>query len=124
MNTIRSRIIAALRTGARSVAELEALAFASQRNVMHHIKQLRERKEIHVCRWQRGKSGPFRPIYRWGQGTDAPRPEPLTDSQRCKEYRAKQRAQYGESYGRVRQAQKQHIPGRRVVVDGQVVYQQ
>lgn len=124
MNIIRTRIIAALKMGVRSVAVLEKLAFTSQRNVLHHIKQLREAGQIHVARWQRGATGPFRPIYRWGPGTDAERPTPLSAAEVCKAYRARQRLQYGVNYNKVRQAQKKHIPGRRLVVDGAVVYQQ
>lgn len=124
MSIIHIRITDALKMGARTVADLEKLAFASQRNVLHHLKQLREAEQIHVCRWIRGATGPFRPVYRWGKGKDAERPVPVSVAESCKTYRQRQREKFGENYGLVREVQKRRIPGRQVVVGGQVVYQQ
>lgn len=124
MSVTRARIVAALKMGARSVADLEILAFTGQRNVMHILKQLREEGAIHVCRWQRGPSGPFRPIYRWGAGADAVRPSARSTAEVCKAYRQRMREKHGENYGLVHEAWKHRVPGRQIVVEGKVVYQQ
>ena len=71
-----------------------------------------------------GSSGPLRPIYRWGKGIDAPRLDPLTTADKCRTYRKRMRELHGENYKLIHEAQKRYIPGRQVVVDGQVVYQQ
>lgn len=43
--------------------------------------------EIHVVRWKRGMSGPAMPVYRWGPGKDAKRPEAMPNSKKCARYR-------------------------------------
>lgn len=124
MTVIRTRIVKALIMGARSVEDLQRLAFAGQRCVLRHVKQLHEAERIHICRWMRGSTGPFRPVYRWGKGKDVDRPAPLSTGEICKAYRQRQREAFGENYGLIREVQKRRIPGRQVVVAGQVVYQQ
>lgn len=121
---VRERIIAALEASPCLAAELEQLAFTTKRNTLKHLKQLREEGAIHVCRWERGTAGPFRPVYQWGPGKDARRPKPLTLATRLKTYRRRMREKFGPYYAVIYEAQKQHLPGRKIVVDGQVVYQQ
>lgn len=121
---VRGRIIAVLTEGPCQVAVLEQRAFTTRRNTLKHLKQLREEGAIHVCRWEHGSAGPFRPVYQWGPGKDARRPKPLSGAARCESCRKRMRARFGDLYPVIYEAQKKRIPGRKIVVDGRVVYQQ
>lgn len=120
----RTRIEAALRQGARDAAAVALVACTVRTHAAKILKHLHAEKLIHVARWKQGARGPKVPVYRWGPGKDAPKAPPLSAAAKCKRYRSAQRAHYGDNYKLVHAAQKQHIPGRQVVVDGAVVYQQ
>lgn len=40
-----------------------------------NFEPLLAQKKIHIVSWRRGRSGPMRPVYAFGPGNDAPRPE-------------------------------------------------
>ena len=57
----------------------------------------RRPQRAHICDWTydaEGTSKPYpRPVYRIGQGKDAPKPKPKTDAQKSRDHRAALRAQ-------------------------------
>lgn len=118
------RVVAAITNATRSLKSIAEAACTCERNAAKIVKHLHETEQIHVARWERGHSGPFKPIYRWGKGTDAVRPAPLSSAEKCKRYRISQRKRHGKNYGAIHAAQKKRVPGRKIVIDGQVVYQQ
>lgn len=46
------------------------------------------RGQIHIAEWRRGESGPITPLWIWGKGEDAPKPDPLTNSEKSRRYRS------------------------------------
>ena len=119
---VYQRVVEAIRQGTRSIREVALAAHTADRHASRILRYLRNQGVIHIASWRRGRCGPPTALYRWGAGTDAVRPEPLKAALKCKSYRESQRKKFGEKYGLVHAAQKQHIPGRRIVVDGQVIY--
>lgn len=121
-SVVYKRVVEAIRQGTRSISEVALAAHTADRHASRILRYLHNHGTIHIASWRRGRCGPPTALYRWGAGTDAVRPEPLKAALKCKRYREGQRKKFGEKYGLVHTAQKQHIPGRRIVVDGQVIY--
>ena len=51
------------------------------------LSKLHKNGEIHIAKWQRGDSGPPRPLFAWGSGTDAPKLKAMTRAQLSRRYR-------------------------------------
>lgn len=88
------------------------------------FKRLHEQKKVRIASWERKTRGPYFPSYLAGTGRDKKKPDPLPASARCMAYRKRLKGVFDERYGAVREMQKTNIPGRRLVIDGKVVYQQ
>lgn len=121
-SVVFKRVVEAIRQGTRSISEVALAAHTADRHASRILRYLHDHEAVHIANWRRGRCGPPTALYRWGTGTDAVRPEPLKAALKCKRYRESQRKKFGENYGLVHAAQKQRIPGRRIVVDGQVIY--
>jgi hypothetical protein len=121
---IKDRLLESSKRRGGTAKELSERAFCGYRTAFTKLNQLHAAGEIRIVGWRRGKSGPIHPVYGKGPGIDIEKPAPLEATDICKRYRARQREKFGEHYGRIHEAQKQHIPGRSVVVDGKVIYQQ
>ncbi len=118
------RVEEALRQGTRSVRTLAEVACTVERNAFRIVKHLHANGLVHIARWESSNRGPRTAIYRWGPGEDAKKPERQTAATKCRRYRAGLQAKFAENYGLIRTVQRQHIPGRQVVVGGKVLYQQ
>lgn len=121
---IEERIENALKTGARSIETAAQMAFTVRDHARRILKNMHTAGKIHVVGWTRQARGPYTPVYTWGPGRDAKKPEQMSDSERSRRYRQSLRRKFGEHYGKIHAAQKQRVPGRQVVIEGQVVYQQ
>ena len=88
------------------------------------FKGLHQQKLVRIAAWVRKSRGPYFPCYLAGAGRDKKKPDPLPASVRCMAYRKRLKGAFDERYGAVRELQREHIPGRRLVIDGKVVYQQ
>jgi hypothetical protein len=117
-----TRVVAVLQEGTWSLADLAEAAHVCKEHARACLKSLKG--QIHIAGWIRSRVGPPVPTYRWGPGKDACRPGPLTPSQKGKRYRRKLREKFGENYGLIHEAQKHRIPGRRIVIGGEVIYEQ
>lgn len=118
------RIEAAIRQGTRDATDVALAACTVRTHAQKILKRMHAEKLIHIARWKQGVTGPKVPVYRWGPGRDAPKPKPLDSATKCKRYRGALRAKHGENYKVVHEAQKRRVPGRKIVVEGIVVYQQ
>jgi len=121
-SAVYQRVVEAIRQGTRSIREVALAAHTADRHASRILRYLHAKGTVHIAAWRRGRSGPPTALYRWGAGQDAVRPEPLKAALKCKRYRESQREKFGENYGLVHAAQKQRVPGRSIVVDGQVIY--
>ena len=119
-SAVITRVIAALQTSELSIDDICRVAFTSRTQASRAIRHLRP--QVHIADWRRSKSGPPVPLYTWGVGSDAEKLTGLSNGQKCERYRAKQKKVYGENYSVVREAQKKHVPGRRVVIGGKTIY--
>lgn len=88
------------------------------------FKGLHQQKLVRIAAWVRKSRGPYFPSYLAGTGRDKKKPDPLPASARCMAYRKRLKGVFDERYGAVREMQRESIPGRRLVIDGKVVYQQ
>jgi 1,4-alpha-glucan branching enzyme len=72
--------------------ELMDIVFSNRRVVQRRLQDLHEQGLVHIAGWvPAGDSYRWRPQYRMGAGTDAPKPTPTgrTSTQRVQEYREK-----------------------------------
>lgn len=120
------RLIKLLARAPHTTAELAEFGFTTIKHASTIVKLLHtaEPKRCHVAYWRRGTSGPIAPVWRSGPREDAKRPEPLSSSEKCKRYRKKLRATYGDDYKHIHHALKKNVPGRKVIIDGEVAFQQ
>lgn len=89
------RIVRALQArGPMTLDELSVAACLSRRTLdgnPYYIHALVAAGRIHIARWVRAheleRSGPPVPIYAAGAGKSAPRPEPMSNSERAERYR-------------------------------------
>lgn len=81
-----------LRMGGRSYADLEAATGLSKPALMRWVKQMREVNLVHIEGYGPDINGRlFIPLFRWGNGEDAPRPgQARTPAARMADYRARQ----------------------------------
>jgi hypothetical protein len=123
-NHTEQRIFEALSERTGTATEIARRIPACPKNVKAILNRLHLCALVHVSGWRRGNSGPVAAIYGFGPGVDAPRLEPLPGPLVSKRYRTRLREKLGEHYGLVHKMQKKRQPGTRLVVNGQVVYQQ
>lgn len=123
-NYTEQRLLEAIQARTGTASELAARIHGGHRNVKGLLNQLHARGWIHVHAWRRGTSGPISPVYGFGHRPDYPKPAPLETSVICRRYRARLREKFGENYGVIHEAQKHRVPGRKIIVSGEVVYQQ
>ena len=90
--------------------------------ILQHLHKIK--KAIRICRWDRSSAGPYFPVFAWGKGQDAPKPGPKSAAEKCKTYRDGLKAKFGEHTTLINRVQERRIPGRKVVIEGKVVYQQ
>lgn len=118
------RIEKVLRQGTRTIADVSLAACTAQRHAARIVQHMHDKGYCHIARWITGNRGPMVPVYRWGPGQDAVKPEPLSAAAKCRRYRLAMKEKFGTEYPLVYEAQKKRVPGRQVVVGGKVIYQQ
>ena len=124
MSPTATRVLAHLleRTGtAREIAER---IHADYKNVKERLNELHAAKLVYISAWRRGTRGPISPVYGPGAKPNRPKPAPLSNAVKSKRYRERLQAAFGEQYPAVRKMQRETVPGRRIVIDGVVAYQQ
>lgn len=70
----------------RTRQELEIILGLTRRTTLSYLLHLQEAGEIHITSWKREGLGQFYPVpvYKTGAGVDAPKPEPLTETEKQK----------------------------------------
>lgn len=63
-----------IRDGAQSVSDLCSRTGLYIKTVQYAVRDMREKKVIHVCRWDHLSSCSWRPVYAEGAGRDVPKP--------------------------------------------------
>ena len=124
MSVTEQRIIKAMKGRAGTAKELAERIPCGHRTALTIINKLYADRQVRIVGWRRGSSGPITAVYGFGPGVDIERPAPLPVADICRRYRTRLRDKFGEHYGKIHEAQKHHIPGRKVVIDGVTVYQQ
>lgn len=87
--TAGERVEVVLREGvALPVPAIAERAGCHEVTAAAHVKRLRA--QLHVAAWlpARGHSGPPLAVWQWGQGVDAPRPLPLSETEKSRRYQA------------------------------------
>lgn len=70
-----ARIAKELReSGECSVGDLVELTGIPRSTVVVIVKEMHDKKMIHICGWERSKQGSFLKIYEWGHGEDVKQP--------------------------------------------------
>jgi hypothetical protein len=72
---------------AKTTTQIAKIAGRERQTTEKVVKRLHQNGEIHIRRWSRGNNGPYVPHFFWGKGKDAPKPIPLTNSEKTKRYR-------------------------------------
>ena len=121
---IYKRIEAAVQARPRIVLEICSAAWTDRRHASRILKHMHGKGYIHVSDWRTGMRGPIAPIYKWGPGLDAKKPEPLGAAEKCARYRAAMADKHGENYPVIRKAQRKSVPGRKIIIEGKVIYEQ
>lgn len=104
--------------------DIEAEAFVSRPHAMAIVNHLKEEGEIHITSWKRNPTGKPTPTYAWGKKADAPRPIPMGEKAKHARYRERMRELLGEHYKYFIYALNDPKPGRKIVVEGKVVWEQ
>ena len=78
----------------RTRQELEIILGLSKRTVLSYVLHLQDTKQLHIASWKREGIGQFYPVavYKTGPGLDAPKPGPLTETEKQKRAWAKLKA--------------------------------
>lgn len=118
------RVIAALQKAPATQKELEQSCFVSQAHIRNVLIYLRKEKRIHISQWRRNTSGKPTPTYAIGSRRDAPRPIRLSAAEKHKAYRSRMREKLGDHYKHFIYALENPQPGRQIVIDGKVVWEQ
>jgi DNA-binding IclR family transcriptional regulator len=85
-------IVAALIKTPLTIADAAAATGCSLETASRVLKNLRTHGAAHIYAYRRGGAyGIQRAVYRIGEGVEAEEPEAKSRSQRCKEWRAKQK---------------------------------
>lgn len=121
---IYKRIEAAVQARPRTVIEICSTAWTDRRHASRILKHMHGKGYIHIGDWRTGARGPIAPTYHWGPGQDAEKPAPLDAAAKCAQYRKAMRAKHGENYPIIRKAQRKSVLGRKIIVEGKVIYEQ
>lgn len=84
---IEQRIILALKEKPRNATEAAKVAFTIRDWARHLLKRLHAAKRVHIVGWTHSSRGPYAPVYAWGPGEDAPKPQRQSSADRCLQYR-------------------------------------
>ena len=87
------RILQACKLG-RTRQEIEIILGLTRRTTLSYLLHLQDTKQVHISSWKREGIGQFYPVpvYKTGDGVDAPKPGPLTETEKQKRAWAKLKA--------------------------------
>lgn len=74
--------------------DLYAEVPAHPRRIDTLLRQLRDLKQAHICRWESSEPGQRRyprPVWKAGRGKDAPKPAPMTGAERVRASRERRK---------------------------------
>lgn len=71
----------------KSAPQVAIAAGRRAQTVQRLLALLHSQGQVHIKRWTRNRAGPYAPCYRWGPGTDAPKPAAQSRSVISKRYR-------------------------------------
>ena len=90
MKSVRlPRIINLLQRVGCTAPEVAAKVYCSERSAQVLITRLRQQGVVHIQEWRRS-GNVMVAVYRYGIGTDAVKPKPLTSQERLRRWRAKE----------------------------------
>ena len=90
MKSVRlPRIIDLLQLIGCTAPEVAAKVYCSERSAQRIINRLRQQGVVHIQEWRRSIDV-WVAVYRYGIGSDAAKPKPLTAQERLKRWRAKE----------------------------------
>jgi hypothetical protein len=94
------RLLEAVRTlgplDYREAAEAAGLSANTVKNA-GYLEMLAAQDKLHICEWRRGRKGPMRPVYAFGPGETAPKPQPLSSAEKSRSHRWRRAAVAGMS---------------------------
>lgn len=124
MSITEDRVLAQLQQRTGTAREIAERIHADYKNVKGILNRLHAGHHIYISAWRRGTRGPLSPVYALGAREDKAKPASLSAAIRCKRYRERLQAKFGEQYPAVRAMQRAPVPGRQLIIDGAVAYQQ
>jgi len=83
------RIIDLLQRVGCTAPEVATKVYCTERSAQILINRLRQQGVVHIQEWRRS-GNVWVAVYRYGIGTDAAKPKPLTAQERLKRWRAKE----------------------------------
>jgi hypothetical protein len=84
-------LMAALNSGQEiDVFIAASVAFLSEKEARRYLYYLHGKKMIHIDHWNRGKNGPYFPVFVIGEGEDAPRPR-MSNAEKARRSRDRNR---------------------------------
>ena len=90
MKSVRlPRIIDLLQLVGCTAPEVAAKVYCSERSAQILINRLRQQGVVHIQEWRRS-GNVLVAVYRYGIGTDAVKPAPMTPAERLKRWRSKE----------------------------------
>jgi len=90
MKSVRlPRIVSLLQRAGCTAPEVAAKVYCTERSAQIIINKLRVQGDVHIQEWRRS-GNVLVAVYRYGIGTDAEKPKPLTAQERLKRWRAKE----------------------------------
>ena len=90
MKSVRlPRIVSLLQRVGCTAPEVAAKVFCTERSAQIIINKLRVQGDVHIQEWRRS-GNVLVAVYRYGIGSDAVKPKPLTAQERLKRWRAKE----------------------------------
>jgi len=88
------KILQAISKSDQTVASVEATFFLSRRWAREYLEHLRQQRRIHITRYEKEliNERPYpRPVYRIGEGRDAPKPAPMSNKEKTAARRKRRR---------------------------------
>jgi len=101
------RLLAAIRdVGPIDYRQAAKLAVLSPNTVKSsgYLEALVAQRKIHIADWRRGRNGPMRPVYEFGPGKEAPRPNPRSHAENVRTHRRRKMALSGNLAVQIRMA--------------------
>lgn len=90
MKSVRlPRIVNLLQRVGCTAPEVATKVYCTERSAQRIINRLRQQGVIHIQEWRRSDDV-WVAVYRYGIGTDAVKPKPMTAQERLKRWRAKE----------------------------------